>query len=70
VLDILFTPRKAMLPLLVGTLLLVLAAPLSAQTTPPAPAAAAPAGPPPPAPDPAGLNTSGPLYTPNSYLSG
>src|SRR5579863_3778121 len=41
-----------------------------AQTTPPAPAAAAPAAPPPPAPDPAGLNTSGPLYTPNSYLSG
>ena len=69
-LDILFTPRKAMLPLLVGTLLLVLAAPLSAQTTPPAPAVAAPATPPPPAPDPAGLNTSGPLYTPNSYLSG
>jgi ammonium transporter, Amt family len=42
-----------------------------AQSTPaPAPAAAAPAAPPPAPGDPAGLNTSGPLYTPNSYLTG
>jgi Amt family ammonium transporter len=37
---------------------------------PAAPAAAAPAAPPPPAGDPAGANADGPLYAPNSYLSG